>query len=86
MKITPFVTTWYYRVNKMAKSGKILLNLVLSIKTLTLWPFFMDGVQLSEGHRTTTRRQFTLPNVIIIWMLGCVYIAIDAEQAILNPF
>ena len=24
----------------------------------TLWPLFMDGVQLSQGCRTSTRRQF----------------------------
>ena len=27
-------------------------------KTLTLWPLFMDGIQLSQGYRATTRRQF----------------------------
>ena len=25
----------------------------------TLWSFFMDGVQLSQGNRATMRRQFT---------------------------
>ena len=25
----------------------------------TLWPFFIDGVQLPQGYRATTRRQFT---------------------------
>ena len=25
----------------------------------TLWPFFMDEVQLPQGYRATTRRQFT---------------------------
>ena len=24
----------------------------------TLWPLFMDGIQLPQGYRTTTRRQF----------------------------
>ena len=25
----------------------------------TLWPFLINGVQLSQGYRATTRRQFT---------------------------
>ena len=25
----------------------------------TLWPFFMDGIQLPQGYRATSRRQFT---------------------------
>ena len=25
----------------------------------TLWPLFMDGVQLPEGHRVTTKGHFT---------------------------
>ena len=28
-------------------------------KLKTLWPLFMDGVQLSQGYRATTRRHFT---------------------------
>ena len=29
-------------------------------------PLFLDGIQLSQGHRVTTWRHFTLPKVIII--------------------
>ena len=28
-------------------------------KKKALWPLFMDGVQLPQGYRATTRRQFT---------------------------
>ena len=28
-------------------------------KLKTLWPLFMDGVQLSQGYRVTSRRHFT---------------------------
>ena len=28
-------------------------------KLKTLWPLFMDGVQLSQGYRATTRMHFT---------------------------
>ena len=31
----------------------------LLLKKTTLWPLFVDGVQLSQGYRATTRRQFT---------------------------
>ena len=27
-------------------------------RKVTLWPLFVDGVQLSQGYRATTRRQF----------------------------
>ena len=30
------------------------------IQKNTLWPLFMNGVQLPQGYRATTRRQFTL--------------------------
>ena len=33
-------------------------NLVKKLKE-TLWPLFMDGVQLPQEYRATTRRQFT---------------------------
>ena len=35
----------------------LLCIFVLNLKTL--WPLFMDGVQLCQGYKTTTRRQFT---------------------------
>ena len=28
-------------------------------KKTTLWPLFMEGVQLPQGYRATSRRQFT---------------------------
>ena len=37
---------------------KIIQNLLLNFKK-TLWPLFVDVVQLSQGYRATTRRQFT---------------------------
>ena len=36
-----------------------LLYLKLCLKKKTLWPLFMDGVQLPQGYRGTSRRQFT---------------------------
>ena len=30
----------------------------------TLWPLFMDGAQLSQGYRATTRRQFTFYHLV----------------------
>ena len=30
----------------------------------TLWPLFMDAVQLSQGYRATTRRQFTFYHLV----------------------
>ena len=29
----------------------------------TLWPLFMDGVQLSQGYTATSRRQLSLPEI-----------------------
>ena len=34
-------------------------------KRKTLWPFFMDEVQLSQGYRATTWRQFTLDSLFL---------------------
>ena len=34
-------------------------EIILYEKLKTLWPLFMDGVQLSQGYRATKRRQFT---------------------------
>ena len=36
----------------------IIGTLQLKLKK-TLWPLFMDGVQLSQSYRATSRRQFT---------------------------
>ena len=33
--------------------------LAVTLLRKTLWPLFMDGVQLSQSYRATTRRQFT---------------------------
>ena len=33
--------------------------LLTNVFKKTLWPLFMDGVQLPQGYRATTRRQFT---------------------------
>ena len=30
---------------------------------LSLWPFFMDGLQMPQGYRATTRREFTFLNL-----------------------
>ena len=32
----------------------------------TLWPYFMDWVQLSHGYRATTRRQFTFSLLLLL--------------------
>ena len=40
-------------------SIKISYALQESLKNKFLWYLFMDGVQLHQGYRATTRRQFT---------------------------
>ena len=45
--------TYQYLVN--AYIVKAIFNWSLK----TLWPLFMNGVQLSQGYRGTTKRQFT---------------------------
>ena len=37
--------------------------------TLTLWPLFMDGIQLSQGYRVTMMRQFTFNHYFAKWPL-----------------
>ena len=41
----------------------------------TLWPLFMDAVQLSQGYRAATRRQFTFlplgPQKVLVLVLPC---------------
>ena len=32
---------------------------VITLSKKTLWPLFMDGVQLPQDYRATTRRKFT---------------------------
>ena len=38
-------------------------------KKKTLWPLFMDGVQVPQGYRATSRRQFTFYHSVpkILW-------------------
>ena len=44
---------------KDTMSIKISYALQKSLKKKFLWYLFMDGVQLYQGYRATTRRQFT---------------------------
>ena len=41
----------------------------LYYKKKTLWPLFMDGVQVPQGYRATSRRQFTFYHSVpkILW-------------------
>ena len=65
VEILPFPLKWQLGlftlkrmcVKRYKKSWAAKLNCSIK-KTLTLWPLFMDGVQLSQGCRATTRRQF----------------------------
>ena len=34
-------------------------SMIFALQKNTLWPLFMDGIQLSQGYRATMRRQFT---------------------------
>ena len=34
-------------------------QIILYEKYKTLWPLFMNGVQISQGYRATARKQFT---------------------------
>ena len=47
-----FLTVGRSNINNIVSAPGILLK-------KTLWPLFMDGVQLPQGYRATTRRQFT---------------------------
>ena len=40
-------------------STEIILFIIEILIKKTLWPLFIGGVQLSEGNRATTRRQFS---------------------------
>ena len=35
----------------------------------TLWPLFMDTVQLCQGYRATARRQFTFYHPLTDWLI-----------------
>ena len=39
-------------------------SILVKIKNFMV-PFLMDGVKLSEGYRTTTRRQFTFYYLVL---------------------
>ena len=41
-----------------------LCNITKEKRKITLWPLLMDGVQLSQGYRATTRRQFIF---LLLW-------------------
>ena len=45
-------------VKSMIKTNFILTKIYIYIKK-TLWPLFMDWVQLPRGYRATSRGQFT---------------------------
>ena len=53
--------TWFYEglLLKDTMSIKISHALQESLRNKFLWYPFMDGVQLHQGYRATTRRQFT---------------------------
>ena len=48
---------WVLNLSLLCVKNKKLVILHEKLKTLQL--FFMDGVHLSQGYRTTARRQFT---------------------------
>ena len=55
-----FCKAWQFFYNSVIEpSGirKCFQN--LKLKRKTLWPLFVDGVQLSQGYRANTKRQFT---------------------------
>ena len=43
-------------------NGQNLLSVTKVIFKKTPWPLFMDGVQLPQGYRATSGRQFTFHN------------------------
>ena len=45
------ILAWQYMLSKLKKKK--------NFKKKTLWPLFVHGVQLFQGYRATTSRQFT---------------------------
>ena len=68
--------------NQAWQGQSVMFNLKLLLIKKTLRPLFIDGLQLAQGYRRTTRRQFTfyfrsprLPGTYLVnfgRMKGCV--------------
>ena len=45
------------------------ITLKLHFRKKTLWPLFLDRLQLSQGYRATMREQFTFYHSLTDWLI-----------------